>query len=1154
MAEMILSFVVEAALSRVSSLMANEIISAWKLNDEFKGLQDSLTMIRDVLQDAEEQQTEKESVKRWLKKLKEVAYDAEDVFDELAYENLRRKVEMPDQPGMEVRNFFSFSEGIRYVKKVALHVKMVHKVRKVNESLNKIKNEAMGFGLQVSSSDRKMPQIDLDRLTDSVLDNPVVGREADVSKIVNLLSRSCDQQVLTIVPIVGMGGLGKTVLAKLVCQEVIEKKLFDLKIWVCVSDNFDEQRILGEMLQTLNANMGGMTNKDAILQQLEKALESKKFLLVLDDVWNNESDRWDELKTRLIRISRNNGNAILVTTRTEQVASIVETSTHYRHKLGWLSDDECWSIMKERALRSGRKSIPTDLEDIGREIAEKCGGVPLAAKVLGGTMGFKMDKEEWLSIGNSNVLSKGNVESILKLSFDHLPSHLKSCFAYCSVFPKDTQIEKEQLIRLWMAEGLVGISNEDEANKYFNALVQNSFFQDVERDEYENVRWCKMHDLVHDLALSLSNSETLTLENCSAVDDISCIRRSYVDRQNATILMEFPTGGAKKLRSLLMKDIEFDGSWKLKSLRALHFMSSYDIKELPSSVGKLKLLRYLNISFTNIEVLPEFISELYYLQTLRFLKCRSLTVVPRNKICNLISLRHLDFDNKSHMPSKVGRLTCLQTLSLFVVGPNRGGSIQELECLHQISGELVINHLEEVRDKAEAQKSNLQEKTKLKALTFEWSDVIERSSSNNDEEVLEGLEPHPNIERIKIKNYRGEKFPPWLYKMKITSDSVTVFDNLVELQLLESRCCKKLPRLGHLPRLKMLKIEKMNMIRRIENEFYGIDTGSNGQRGPFPELKKLFLSYMPNLVEWEAPTVDKGGETAVFSCLEELSISYCALLTKIPLSDLPLLQRLEILNCEELIYLFNELQSFQSLKSIKIGWCSKLTCLPSGLKSFTSLKSLEIDECRELTSVPEYLGEFRSLNDLRITKCRSLIYFPKTMLGRLTRLRQLAIGGFSKELDSFPYLNSIQDLPSLESLTIYGDYYGGGRTKSLPDQLQCLTALNSLSIWDFNGVEALPEWLGNLSSLQSLEIWNCKNLKYLPTATDMQRLSKLRNLRIAYCSFLGANCAKGRGSEWPKISHIPDVRIGKFSKLNQNNLKFSPNLICPFFYAHFLHQ
>ncbi|KAF2319212.1 hypothetical protein GH714_013990 [Hevea brasiliensis] len=265
MAEMILSFVVEAALSRVSSLIANEIISAWKLNDEFKGLQDSLTMIRDVLQDAEEQQTEKESVKRWLKKLKEVAYDAEDVFDELAYENLRRKVEMQ------------------------------------------------------------------------------INRE-----------------------------------------------------W----------RILGEMLQTLNANMGGMTNKDAILQQLEKALESKKFLLVLDDVWNNEPDRKGHLEVEEIN----------------------------PHRLGGHWKGDC----------------------------QKMWGVPLAAKVLGGTMGFKMDKEEWLSIRNSNVLSKGNVESILKLSFDHLPSH-EVMFRILFSFPERYSDEKEQLIRLWMAEGLVGISNADEA-------------------------------------------------------------------------------------------------------------------------------------------------------------------------------------------------------------------------------------------------------------------------------------------------------------------------------------------------------------------------------------------------------------------------------------------------------------------------------------------------------------------------------------------------------------------------------------------------------------------------------------------------------------------------------------------------------------------
>ncbi|KAJ9160452.1 hypothetical protein P3X46_025852 [Hevea brasiliensis] len=638
-----------------------------------------------------------------------------------------------------------------------------------------------------------------------------------------------------------------------------------------------------------------------------------------------------------------------------------------------------------------------------------------------------------------------------------------------------------------MAEGLLGTSNADEGNVYFNALLQNSFFQDVERDEFGNIRACKMHDLVHDLALSLSKSETLTLENYSAGDDIFSTRHLYVDHQNATTLMEFLKGGAKKLRNLFVKNTVFDGSWRLKRLQTLNLVDA-NIENLPSSIGKLKHLRYLDISRTKIKVLPESITELYSLQTLRFLQCWSLENFPRNKICNLINLRHIDFDDGYHMPSKVGRLTCLQTLSLFVVGPDTGGNIQELECLNQLRGELTITHLEKVRDKEEAKKSNLRGKMKLKALQFVWSEYGRKGISNNDEEVLEDLEPHPNIGRINIKNYLGEKFPPWLCTMKtlIEGDSYT--------------WCEEFPRLGRLPRLEVLIIYGMNKIRCIGNEFYGIDSGStrNGGR-PFPALKRLSFHDMCSLVEWKTP-VDEGGESLVFSCLENLCIWKCPLLTKIPLSDLPWLQRLQIDDCEELIQ-FDELQSLQSLKSITLRKCNKLTCLPCGLKSFSSLLSLEIDGCKGLTS--------------------------RQILGMLTRLRYLSIGRFSEELDSFPYLNSIQYLPFLQSLEIHGNL--GSRKKSLPNQLQCLTALTTLSINFFNFVEALPDWLVNISSLQSLRILDCWNLEYLPTAAAMQRLSKLRHIYINGCPFLKENCARGSGSELSKISHIPDVHIGNFS-------------------------
>ncbi|XP_065876615.1 putative disease resistance protein RGA1 [Euphorbia lathyris] len=439
--------------------------------------------------------------------------------------------------------------------------------------MRQIHNTKIAFSIESI----KISDIDSDPVTDSVvLDNyyPIVGREADVSKIVKLLTRSSDRQVLTVVPIVGMGGLGKTALAKLLCRQFMLLNLFDVKMWVCVSDKCDELKILSQMLQSLNATMGGLslTNKDAILQQLEKELAARgRFLLVLDDVCEDVYRWWwDDFKTRLLKICTNNGNVVLVTTRSEEVASIVETSSQHRHKLDLLSDDECWFILMERAFRN--VTVQSNLEAIGREISKKCRGVPLAAKVIGGTLGlFNRDEGAWLEIRDRLVSNarnnEENVESILKHSFDRLPSSLKPCLALCSVFPKGFLIIKEDLIRLWMAERFVDSC--DVGNDYFHALLANSFFQNVEFDDDSNVIKCKMHNLVHDLALEKSKMR---------------IHYLYADYQSIRTSMALRKNKAKYVSTIILNGAPFHRSWNPKSLRTL-YLNDVDMKILPSSIS-----------------------------------------------------------------------------------------------------------------------------------------------------------------------------------------------------------------------------------------------------------------------------------------------------------------------------------------------------------------------------------------------------------------------------------------------------------------------------------------------------------------------------------------------------------------------------------------
>ncbi|KAL0374522.1 UNVERIFIED_CONTAM: Disease resistance protein RGA2 [Sesamum radiatum] len=302
---------------------------------------------------------------------------------------------------------------------------------------------------------------------------------------------------------------------------------------------------------------------------------------------------------------------------------------------------------------------------------------------------------------------------------------LKKCFAYCSILRKDVEIEKERLIQLWTAEGLLAESDnkdmESLGSRVYDTLLQNFFFQEEVKDEYGNIKHSKMHDLLHDLACLISTAETFIMENpktdCPGDQVKYVVMKSHVDQEP----LEINENLVVNLRALVLgSKVHGDLLNDCKYLRILDLQQT-DIEELTTSIAKLIHLRFLDVSFTKIRAFPDSICKLYNLQTLRAIRCNSLKELPR-QLQNLLSLRHFIVENAFftafQMPREIGKLTHLRTLKFFNVGQENGRGIKELENLKLLKGELEIRNLEHVNDKRAAARACLVKKPNIHKLVL----------------------------------------------------------------------------------------------------------------------------------------------------------------------------------------------------------------------------------------------------------------------------------------------------------------------------------------------------------------------------------------------------------------------------------------------------
>ncbi|KAH0685039.1 hypothetical protein KY289_022791 [Solanum tuberosum] len=681
MADAFVSF----AIQKLGDFLIQQVSLRTSLRDEVRWLRNELLFIQSFLRDAELKQSGDLRVQQWVFEINSIANDAVAILETYTFEAGKRASCLKACACIcrKEKKFYNVAEEIQSLKQRIMDISR--------------KRETYGItNINYNTGEGPSNQVTTLRRTTSYVDDQdyiFVGLQDVVQKLLAQLLKAEPRRI--VLSIYGMGGLGKTTLARNLYNSPDILNSFPTRAWICVSQEYNTMDLLRNIIKSIQGRTKETLDllermKEGDLEiYLRDLLKERKYLVVVDDVWQKEA--WESFKRAFP--DGKNGSRVIITTRKEDVAERAD-ERGFVHKLRFLSQEESWDLFC-RKLLDVRAMVP-EMESLAKDMVEKCRGLPLAIVVLSGLLSHKKGLNEWQKVKDhlwKNIKEDKSIEisNILSLSYNDLSTALKQCFLYFGIFPEDQVVKADNIIWLWMAEGFIPRGDErmeDVAEGFLNELIRRSLVQ-VANTFWERVTECRVHDLLHDLAIQKALEEKGVYSNIYVL---------YLDMPvgNMSIVPD-AIGSLYHLKFLCLRGIcDVPSSiGNLKNLQTLVVDAGGYTCQLPREIADLINLRHLVARYYSKPLVH--ISKLTSLQVVDGISCDQWKDVDPVDLVNLRELS-MEYINKSYSLNNISSLKNLSTLRSFCIGGQSFPSLEFVNCCEKLQKLWLDGRIEKLPD------------------------------------------------------------------------------------------------------------------------------------------------------------------------------------------------------------------------------------------------------------------------------------------------------------------------------------------------------------------------------------------------------------------------------------------------------------------------